>query len=108
MQTVIAAHAIAVPRSGWNTMSPRKTRVGMTAGNNVFRQSSIDLPRPSRKYARKKIIAGFATSEGWKEKAPQWIQRCVLCARSRKKTEINISVVKPKRENTNAGLLKRR
>ena len=82
-----------------------KTSVGRTAGISVLRQSSMDRVRFSRKNARKRINAGFASSDGWKENPAKWNQRCVLCARSRKKTEINISVVIPRIEKTTAGCL---
>ena len=61
--------------------------------------------RASRKYARNRINTGLASSEGWKEKPPARIQRCVLCERSRKKTEISRRVVTPMREKTIAGCL---
>ena len=43
--------------------------------------------------------AGLASSGGLKRKPPQWIQRWVLWARSRKKTEISRNAVMPKQEH---------
>ena len=71
MQMVIAAQAMAVPKSGSRMINPRKTRVGITAGSNVVRRSFIDLVRLSRKYARNRISAGLANSDGWRENPPQ-------------------------------------
>src|SRR5207245_10073352 len=70
-EPVIAAHAMAVPRSGWKMIRPRKAAVGMMAGSNVSRQSSMDLVRHSRKNAKNRMRAGLAISEGWNEKLPQ-------------------------------------
>ncbi len=105
MQAAIPAHAMAVPKSGCSTISPRQTSTGVAAGSNVLRTSSMVLARLSRKYARNRIRTGLANSEGWNEKPPAWIQRCVLCERSRKKTEISNNVVNPINENTTAGCL---
>ena len=44
-----AEQAMAVPKSGCKTISPRKTSTGAAAGSNVLRQSSMLLVRPSRK-----------------------------------------------------------
>src|SRR3989442_6191138 len=70
-EPVIAAHAMAVPRSGWKIIRPRKAAVGMMAGSNVSRQSSMDLVRHSRKNAKNRMRAGLAISEGWNVKLPQ-------------------------------------
>src|SRR5208282_2420143 len=70
-QPVIAAQAIAVPRSGWKTIRAIKINVGTTAGRTVFRQSFMDFVRLSRKNARKRMSAGLAISLGCKDSGPQ-------------------------------------
>src|SRR5207237_728869 len=47
---------MAVPRSGWKMIRPRKAAVGMMAGSNVSRQSSMDLVRHSRKNAKNRKV----------------------------------------------------
>src|SRR5215831_11283449 len=56
---------------------------------------------------QKKDQGGLASSEGWKESGPRWNQRCVPCARSRKKTEIRKMVVAPSSVSTMAGCFRR-
>src|SRR5256714_13859638 len=70
-EPVIAAHAMAVPRSGWKMIRPRKAAVGLMPGSNVSRLSSMDLVRHSRKHAKNRMRSDFAISEGWNEKLPQ-------------------------------------
>ena len=43
------AQVIAVPRSGWATISTQKTAVGATAGKMVWRRSVMERKRLSKK-----------------------------------------------------------
>ena len=47
--------------------------------------------------------AGFASSEGWNEKPPNLIQRCVLWESRNRKTPISNSDVMPRNVNTTDG-----
>ena len=93
------------PASGSITIRPAIARAGMTASSSVPRQSSINRVRVSRNHARKRMIAGFANSDGCSDIGPSRIQRWVLWERSRKNTSTSSSVVSPSREKTTAGCL---
>src|SRR5208337_4347878 len=99
----IAMHAIAVPKSGSFTMSNASRIVGAAAGTSTRFQSVICCQRDSRKYARYRMSAGFASSDGWKEKPPNLIQRCVLCESRKRNTAISNRHVKPRNVNTADG-----
>jgi hypothetical protein len=102
---LMARQTTDVPKSGCLRISPEHTMIGKAAGRSVCRRSSIDWVRFSRKYARNRISAGFASSDGWNDSNPKRIQRCVLCERSRENTATSMMSVTPKSENTTAGCL---